>query len=62
MLVVIGTDCLDSCKSNYHAITTTTAHIQNENGITMEHNGKSIPIYSEIEVPEGFQIIFQDSN
>jgi hypothetical protein len=24
-LVVIGTDCIDSCKSNYHAITTTTA-------------------------------------
>ena len=25
-LVVIGTDCTRSCKSNYHAITTTTAH------------------------------------
>jgi len=24
-LVVIGTDCIDSCKSNYHAITTTTS-------------------------------------
>jgi len=24
MLVVIGTDCIDSCKSNYHAITNTT--------------------------------------
>ena len=24
-LVVIGTDCIGSCKSNYHAITTTTA-------------------------------------
>ena len=24
-LVVIGTDCTGSCKSNYHAITTTTA-------------------------------------
>jgi len=24
-LVVIGTDCTDSCKSNYHMITTTTA-------------------------------------
>ena len=23
-LVVIGTDCIDSCKSNYHKITTTT--------------------------------------
>jgi len=23
--VVIGTDCIGSCKSNYHAITTTTA-------------------------------------
>ena len=26
-LVVIGTDCIVSCKSNYHAITTTTAPI-----------------------------------
>jgi hypothetical protein len=24
-LVVTGTDCIDSCKSNYHTITTTTA-------------------------------------
>jgi hypothetical protein len=24
-LIVIGTDCIASCKSNYHAITTTTA-------------------------------------
>jgi len=24
-LVVIGTDCIGSCKSNYHMITTTTA-------------------------------------
>ena len=24
-LVVIGTDCIGSCKSNYHTITTTTA-------------------------------------
>jgi hypothetical protein len=24
-LVVIGTDCIDSCKSNYHTITDTTA-------------------------------------
>ncbi len=24
--VVIGTDCIDSCKSNYHVITATTAH------------------------------------
>ena len=27
-LVVIGTDCIGSCKSNYHAITTTTAPLQ----------------------------------
>ena len=25
LLVVIGTDCISSCKSNYHTITTTTA-------------------------------------
>ena len=25
MLLVIGTDCIGSCKSNYHMITTTTA-------------------------------------
>jgi len=24
-LVVVGTDCIDSCKFNYHAITTTMA-------------------------------------
>jgi hypothetical protein len=24
---VIGTDCIDSCKSNYHAITITTTII-----------------------------------
>jgi hypothetical protein len=27
-LVVIGTDCTGSCKSNYHTITTTTAPIK----------------------------------
>ena len=26
-LVVIGTDCIGSCKSNYHTITTTTAPV-----------------------------------
>jgi hypothetical protein len=26
-LVVIGTDCISSCKSNYHKITTTTASL-----------------------------------
>jgi hypothetical protein len=26
-LVVIGTHCIGSCKSNYHTITTTTAHV-----------------------------------
>ena len=25
-LVVLGTDCIGSCKSNYHTTTTTTAH------------------------------------
>jgi len=28
-LVMIGTDCIDSYKSNYHTITTTTAPAQN---------------------------------
>jgi len=27
-LVVIGTNCIGSCKSNYHTMTTTTASIQ----------------------------------
>jgi len=27
-LVVIGTDCIGSCKSNYHTITTTMAHLK----------------------------------
>jgi hypothetical protein len=26
MLVVTGTDCMSSCKSNYHAITPMMAH------------------------------------
>ena len=26
-LVVLGTDCIGYCKSNYHKITTTTAHV-----------------------------------
>jgi len=26
-LVLIGTDCIDSCKSNYHTITTMTVHL-----------------------------------
>jgi len=26
-LVVIGNDCMGSCKSNYHTITTTKAHL-----------------------------------
>ena len=30
-LVVIGTDCIDSCKSNYHKITTMKAPQQTEN-------------------------------
>ena len=30
--VVIGTDCIGSCKSNYHTITTTTAPLMFENG------------------------------
>jgi hypothetical protein len=30
MLVVIGTDCTGSCKSNYHTTTTTTAPFNNE--------------------------------
>jgi len=29
-LVVIGTDCTGSCKSNYHTITTTTTPTQNQ--------------------------------
>jgi hypothetical protein len=30
MLVVMGTDCIGSCISNYHIITTTTAPMPNE--------------------------------
>jgi hypothetical protein len=30
MLVVIGTDCIGSYKYNYHAITTTSDHVDNE--------------------------------
>jgi hypothetical protein len=40
-LVVIVTDCIDSCKSNYHAITTTTAPKDNyENNNLRNNTGK----------------------
>jgi len=32
-LVLIGTDCIGSCKSNYHGITTTMACDSNEKGV-----------------------------
>jgi hypothetical protein len=47
--MVIGTDCIDSCKFNYHTITTTTAplrlrevktpgiHLQDITSIAMEN-------------------------
>jgi hypothetical protein len=34
-LVVIGTDSIGSCKSNYHIITTTTVHLRNDNGFNV---------------------------
>jgi hypothetical protein len=34
-LVVISTDCIGSCKSNYHTITTTTAPSSGINTITL---------------------------
>jgi hypothetical protein len=33
-LVVIGTDCIGSFKSNYHTITTTTAPVSNDSIVT----------------------------
>jgi hypothetical protein len=35
--VVIGTDCICSCLSNYHVITATTIPIRIENTITLNH-------------------------
>ena len=32
-LVVIGTDCIGSCKSNYHTVTTTTAPYSGRSGV-----------------------------
>ena len=43
-LVVIGTDCTSSCKSNYHTIRTTTSPGENETA----HN-KTVICY--IQVP-----------
>jgi hypothetical protein len=37
MLVGIGTDCIGSCKSNYHTITSTTA-LKNYNLLKHIHN------------------------
>ena len=34
-LVVIGTDSIGSCKSNYHIITTTTVYLRNDNGFNV---------------------------
>ena len=36
-LVVIGTDCTSSCKSNYHTITTTMAPLINDLHICLKH-------------------------
>ena len=36
-LVMIGTDCIGSCKSNYHTITATTAPKHPSNGWTQRH-------------------------
>ena len=33
MLVVIETDCIGSCKSNYHAITTTASSVSTYNNM-----------------------------
>ena len=35
-LVVIGTDCTGSCKSNYHTITTTTVHFYQFESLFLE--------------------------
>ena len=35
-LVVVGTDCTDSCKSNYHTITTTTTPYRKEGFLKKE--------------------------
>ena len=44
-LVVIGTDCIDSCKSNYHAMTTTKASTDNyENNNLRNNTGKYLCI------------------
>jgi homoserine acetyltransferase len=34
--VVIGTDCIGSCNSNYHTITTTTASAKHKGFITKQ--------------------------
>jgi hypothetical protein len=58
-LVVVGTDCIGSCKSNYHMITTTMAHntvwllCQNNNILYIEL------IYSDINFLRLFFIFFR---
>jgi hypothetical protein len=41
-LVVIGTDCIGSCKSNYHAITTTTVPAMKDYCIQNKTRNKNV--------------------
>ena len=46
ILVVIGTDCIDSSKSNYHAIRTTTALFWNKRALIKKGGlGSNQPVW-----------------
>ena len=47
ILVVIGTDCTDRCKSNYHTITTTTAPNTNMKSLNSNTKCKARIILNE---------------
>jgi hypothetical protein len=48
--VVIGTDCICSCLSNYHVITATTIPIRIENTITLNHGQKNAKEHHKINL------------
>ena len=60
MLVVIGTDSISSCKSNYHTITTTAAPneyqclwLNNIWKLDMQLPMQSVPITTDVYLDQG---------
>ena len=45
-ILLLGTDCTGSCKSNYHTITTTTARYYNEHYWLISYFNKYMRFYT----------------